>query len=73
MKDTRIFRITRSFSGHVRGNPPTIEYGNRRTASNKCSGNGYISRRHGPVVKVEATNAEATSGWEDVTAEFLSS
>lgn len=75
MADTRIFKITRKFDGYVRRgveDPGHVEYGNKRAASGKCSRNSG-SYQHGPVVKVEATNAEATSGWEDVTAEFLSS
>lgn len=81
MADTRLFRITRQFDdnrshipryGRQRQDPAKIEYGDRRVVSAKCGSGGY-SHKYGPVVKVEATNAEATSGWEDVTEEFLSS
>lgn len=72
--DTRIFRITRRHTGelarYTRERSDTVEYGNRRVASSKCGSGGY-SYRHGSVVKVEATNADATEGWTDVTEEFL--
>lgn len=78
MADTRLFRMTRSRSAgttsRVRyGKPPPdlrVEYGDKRTASAKCGGGGH-SYKYGSVVKVEATNAEATEGWTDVTSEFL--
>lgn len=78
MPDTRIFRLTRSRSaGSTRsfryGSPPPdlrVEYGDKRVASAKCGGGGH-SYTYGSVVKVEATNAEATEGWTDVTAEFI--
>lgn len=60
--DTRLFRITRA-----RGR---IEYGNRQVAGNK-TGRGGESWHHGRVIRVEATNAEATEGWTDVTDEFM--
>lgn len=62
MADTRLFRITRE-----RGKP---EYGDRLVAGTKA-GRGGDSWRKGRVVKVEATDAGATTGWHDVTAEFL--
>ncbi len=64
--------MTRQFTGYTRrGNlaPGRVEYGDRRVASAKC-GAGGDSYRYGPVVKVEATNAEATEGWTDVSEEF---
>lgn len=73
MADTRIFRITREFSRDRYTNdrgPGRIEYGDKRVVSAKCGHGGY-SYKYGPVVKVEATNAEATEGWADVTAEFV--
>ena len=69
MADTRIFRITRAFSGGIKSRPGRVEYGDKRVASAKCGGGGY-SYRYGGVVKVEATNAEATEGWYDVSEEF---
>lgn len=78
--DTRVFRITRQFEdpeqaawpryGRQRKEAAKIEYGDRRVVSAKCGSGGY-SHRYGPVVKVEATNADATEGWTDVTSEFL--
>ena len=79
MADTRIFRMTRQFDdgrshmpryGRQRSDPAKVEYGDRRVASAKCGGGGY-SYKYGPVVKVEATDADATTGWTDVTDEFL--
>lgn len=68
MADTRVFRITR-----VRrewGTGKVIEtstwYGNKRVTSAKSSRGSHYGR----VEKVEATNAEATEGWTDVTEEF---
>lgn len=65
MADTRLFKITYS-SGKV-------AYGGRTKAAPAAAyslfeGGGY---RKGAVVRIEATNAEATSGWTDVTAEFM--
>lgn len=76
--DTRIFRMTRAGSTQTFGTywprtvtqGPTTWYGNRRVASAKCGGGG-ASAKYGPVIKVEATNAEATDGWTDVTSEFI--
>jgi hypothetical protein len=59
MADTRIFRVTR-YTGRM-------EYCNRIAASGKCGGNGDMGR---DIRSVHATNAEATEGWTDVTAEF---
>lgn len=71
MADTRLFRMTREFPGYQgRGRPGRVEYGDKRVASAKCGAGGH-SYRYGSVVKVEATNAEATEGWTDVTAEFI--
>lgn len=78
MADTRIFRLTRSrhagIVGRRRyGKPPPdtrVEYGDKRVASAKCGGGGH-SYTYGSVVKVEATNADATLGWTDVTDEFI--
>lgn len=60
MADTRIFRITSRYG--------KVDYGSRRRLSGKFGNPGYYN---GPVAKVEATNAEATEGWADVTSEFL--
>lgn len=67
--------MTRQFTGYQRRGqepPGRVEYGDKRVASAKCGAGGY-SHRYGPVVKVEATNAEATEGWTDVTSEFIKS
>lgn len=65
MADTRLFRITYAWE------PP--KYGERKVlgpavAYYNKTGGGY---RKGCIEKIEATNAEATSGWADVTEEFL--
>jgi hypothetical protein len=72
MADTRIFRMTRVHREHRtrRVIESTVWYGNKRVASAKCGGGGY-SYQYGAVEKVEATNAEATEGWTDVTNEFI--
>lgn len=69
--DTRLFRLTRVKRQHYTGKviETVFEYGPRRVASAKA-GAGGGSWKHGPVEKVEATNAEATEGWTDVTEEF---
>lgn len=56
-----IFRVTRS-NGRV-----TLGYKRNLTAQL-----GGQKRRHytGDIVKIEATNADATIGWTDVTSEF---
>lgn len=73
MADTRIFKMTRSFAGYPHdGRPGRVEYGDKRVASAKCGAGGY-SYRYGEVVKVEATDAGATTGWTDVTSEFIRS
>lgn len=61
MADTRIFRLTRADG--------TTEYTNRRGASARLAGGGKWTT--GRIVVFEATNAEATAGWTDVTPEFL--
>lgn len=63
--DTRLFRITYD-SG-------TVKYGNRRVAGPAAAyfNAGNAAYRLGYVTKIEATNAEATEGWTDVTTEFL--
>lgn len=72
MADTRLFKMTRRernwSTRKVVGE--TVWYGNKRVASAKCGSGGY-SRNYGAVEKVEATNAEATEGWTDVTSEFI--
>lgn len=71
--DTRVFRMTRKWGGYNRRTDEftgRIEYGDRKVASAKCGAGGH-SHRYGSVVKVEATNPEATAGWTDVTEEFL--
>lgn len=69
--DTRLFRITRQFAGYgSRQVPPGhVEYGNKRVAATKC-GAGGSSWKYGDVVKVEATDADAITGWTDVSEEF---
>ena len=66
MADTRLFKITYSWQ-----NP---KYGERKVvgpaAARSISSPGWGK---GPIVKIEATNAEATEGWTDVTEEFLPS
>jgi hypothetical protein len=65
--DTRIFRITYNGS-------PVIHYGPRKVLGPAL---GYLKStggrggwQKGAIVKVEATNAEATEGWTDVSGEF---
>lgn len=65
MPDTRIFRVTYAWSG--------VHYANRKVlgpavAYSKKHGGGW---QKGAIEKIEATNAEATAGWTDVTSEFL--
>jgi hypothetical protein len=66
MADTRLFRLT--YGGG------TVKYGGRTMAGAAAAATrnhpGWNYRK-GLLVKVEATNAAATSGWTDVTAEFL--
>lgn len=61
MSDTRIFRITRADG--------TTELGYRRNLASRLGQNG--GWRHGRIVHIEATNAEASKGWFDVTSEFI--
>lgn len=64
MADTRVFRITYG-DGSVR-------YGNRRKASNAAAyAKGESPSWWNKANVFEATNAEATAGWTDVTDEFL--
>lgn len=69
MPDTRIFRMTRMRREWGTGKviETTIWYGNKRVTSAKAASMSY---KYGRVEKVEATNAEATEGWTDVTEEF---
>ena len=65
MRDTRIFKVYYE--------DLTVRFLNRiavsgATAYSRNKGGGY---RKGLVHKIEATNAEATAGWTDVTDEFL--
>lgn len=66
--DTRIFRITRSGT-------PVIHYGPRKVLGPAIgyqkSNGGHGSWQKGTITKIEATNADATEGWTDVTSEFL--
>lgn len=57
MVDTRIFRVS-----YEEGAP---EYANKRSVVQK-----YRKWDKGYVILIEATNAEATAGWTDVTEEF---
>lgn len=62
--DTRIFRLTRHDYEH------SVEYCTRRSVSGKFGkGNGGRYR----YSAVHATDAGATSGWTDVTREFIPS
>lgn len=66
MADTRIFRMTYS-SG-------TIKYGSRLAAGPAASYSekyGKYSYRLGTLDTIEATDAGATTGWTDVTSEFI--
>lgn len=58
MADTRVFKVE-----YARANP---EFCNFRAVVQK----GFKYSK-GPVIKISATNAEATAGWTDVTEEFL--
>jgi hypothetical protein len=58
MGDTRVFKVH-----YEEANP---EFCNFRAVVQK----GY-KRHKGDVTKIEATNAEATEGWSDVTVEIL--
>jgi hypothetical protein len=60
-KDTRIFRVTRSGK---------IQY-KSRVAVSAIFGTTMKSYYKTFPAKVEATNAEATAGWTDVTDEFI--
>jgi hypothetical protein len=60
-KDDRVFKVTRT-NGRV-------QYCARNAVSGMFS-TGYGGAGARTVAKVEATNAEATAGWTDVTAEF---
>lgn len=72
MADTRIFKMTRRRRQYRTGQviEETVWYGNKRVASAKCGSGGY-SQQYGAVEKVEATDADATTGWTDVTHEFI--
>lgn len=63
--DTRVFRIAYA-SG-------TVRYGNRITASGAASWSAFSrgAHRKGKVTRIDATNAGATDGWTDVTAELI--
>lgn len=63
MLDSRIFRLTREWQG-----THEVEYVGRKGVSQRIAHRRWD--RGGLVVKVEATNAEATEGWEDVSHEF---
>ena len=66
-KDTRIFRVTKA---GYRGDPK-VTYHTRTAVSGMFGTRLYSSRAGRPdILKVEAANAEATSGWTDVTDEF---
>jgi hypothetical protein len=59
MADTRVFRLTYEY-----GN---LEFCNFRAVVQK----GGRKSGKGCLRKIEATNAEATEGWTEVTGEFL--
>jgi hypothetical protein len=63
MADTRVFRLTYD-DGSTR-------YGNRRKTSNAAGAAKRGAHWYRKVHTIEATNAEATAGWTDVTNEFL--
>lgn len=58
-RDDRIFKVHYEYAGP--------EYCARNAIVQK---NMYGKRGKGQVSKIEATNAEATAGWTDVTSEF---
>jgi hypothetical protein len=67
VRDTRLFKLTYK-SGDVK-------YGGRAMASLTAAySKPKVTRwpKGGGIKIIEATNAEATSGWTDVTAEFVS-
>lgn len=66
MADTRLFKLTYS-SG-------TVRYGDRKVvgpAAAYSEKSGNYSYRLGTVELIEATDAGATTGWADVTDEFI--
>lgn len=71
MADDRIFRLSRELRAYwdkTIVHSRSMEYATRR----ELSGRLVRARvRTGIIVKVEATNAEATDGWTDVTSEFM--
>ena len=71
MKDTRIFRVTKK----AYGNATKLSYCTRTAVSGMFSTSLYDHRQinggiRPDILTVEATNAEATDGWTDVTDEF---
>jgi hypothetical protein len=60
-RDTRIFKVTR-IGGKV-------QFSNYRAVTGMFATGMYGPAGH-TVARVEATNAEATAGWTDVTSEF---
>lgn len=64
--DTRLFRLTYDTG--------VVKYGPRAVAGPAAAQtikHGSWNHRIGRLVLVEATDAEATAGWTDVTEEFL--
>lgn len=68
MADTRVFRMTCVRRQYQTGKviETSLWYGNKRVTSGKTAHRSHRGR----IEKVEATNAEATEGWTDVTEEF---
>lgn len=58
MADTRVFKVT-------------YEYGNVEFCNFRAVVQKGFKYSKGKVVKIEATNEEATDGWTEVTGEFL--
>jgi hypothetical protein len=59
--DTRIFRIWWSGKDFP-------EFGSRRVLGTKLGNTGWS--RKGKIDLIEATDADATTGWKDVSSEF---
>lgn len=67
-KDDRIFRVTKD--PHY-GKGVKVQYCTRTAVSGMYGTSLYGAAAGRPdILKVEATNAEATEGWSDVIAEF---
>lgn len=65
MADTRVFRVTKY--GYKKNK---ITFHTRTSISGMFARGFYLDGSRPDIAKVEATNAEATEGWTDVTEEF---